>query len=115
MSWFNKHTVRTPEDVFDVRLSPLRCENYEALPPAVLITCGFDPLWDEGEAYGNALTAAGVPVEHIHLPDMIHGAWSFGGLFPAVRDLHARVAHHIKAAHAGQLQFNPKRVIIGPT
>jgi acetyl esterase len=45
-----------------------------------VITCEFDPLASEGSAYAAALSAAGVSVEHIHEPDMIHGYIRMAGV-----------------------------------
>ncbi|MES2195912.1 MAG: alpha/beta hydrolase fold domain-containing protein [Pseudomonadota bacterium] len=54
----------SPDDRTDPRVSPLRGK-LENLPPAFIATCEFDPLRDEGVAYGDALAAAGVPVEQL--------------------------------------------------
>ena len=53
--------------------SPLQANDFSDLPPATIVTCGFDPLRDEGAAYAEKLAAAGVEVNHIHYDDAIHG------------------------------------------
>lgn len=53
--------------------SPLRAQQLDALPPAFVLTCGFDPLRDDGRALADRLSSAGVPVRHVEYDDMIHG------------------------------------------
>ena len=57
----------------DPRMSPLRAEDHSGLPPAFIVTAGFDVLRDEGPAYAAALVAAGGEARHVRIPDMIHG------------------------------------------
>jgi acetyl esterase len=53
--------------------SPLRARNMDALPPTFVLTCGFDPLRDDGRALVDSLSGAGVPTHHVEYEDMIHG------------------------------------------
>ena len=43
------------------------------MPPTLVMTAEFDPLRDEGIAYAEKLTSAGVSVEHLHVDDQMHG------------------------------------------
>ena len=43
------------------------------LPPAYVVTAGFDPLRDEGRAHADALEAAGVPVTRDDRDGQVHG------------------------------------------
>ena len=78
MRWFIDHYLRTADDKADWRASPLRAAGFEGLPPALVITAGFDPLCDEGEAYAAALRHAGVEVEHERFEGQIHGFVNMG-------------------------------------
>ncbi len=70
--------------------SPLLAPSHAGLPPALIITAQYDPLRDEGEAYGEKLQEAGVPVEVIRYDGAIHGLM---GSIDSMRDAHrAQVA-----------------------
>jgi acetyl esterase len=73
LEWFRGHYLRGPEDYRDPRASPLFAEDLRELPPALLLTAGFDPLRDEGRAYAGRLRDAGVPTELRHYPEAPHG------------------------------------------
>jgi acetyl esterase len=69
MDWFEGHYGG---DTADPYRSPLRA-NLAGLPPALVVTAGFDPLRDEGEAYAAALTAAGTPATLHRYASLVHG------------------------------------------
>jgi acetyl esterase len=73
MPFYVASYLRSEADIENPLASPLRAPDLSNLPPAYLITAGFDPLHDEGEAYAERLKAAGVAVETRCYDDMIHG------------------------------------------
>ena len=87
---FTAAYLPSPELRSDPRVSPLLASDFKGQPPALLLTAGFDPLQDEGLAYGDKLREAGVAVEHVHFATQIHGVFGMAG---AVADgKHAIVA-----------------------
>jgi acetyl esterase len=84
MVWFYDHYVDAA-DRADWRASPLRARTFAGLPPAMIITAGFDPLRDEGRAYADRLTHDGVTVEYIEFGSMIHGFLGMPGVLPQAR------------------------------
>ena len=57
---------------FDPKASPLRAASLAGLPPTTIVTAEFDPLRDEGTAYADALSVAGVAVNHIRARGHLH-------------------------------------------
>jgi acetyl esterase len=78
MRWFTAHYLSKPADGADWRASPLRAPSLAGLPPALVITAGFDPLRDEGAAYATRLREAGVTVDYVAFGGMIHGFVGMG-------------------------------------
>ena len=64
----------------DWRASPLLAASHAGLPPAFVITAGYDPLRDEGREYAERLAQAGVEVAYREYSDMVHGFLLFGGV-----------------------------------
>src|SRR5204862_8082269 len=73
MDWFRADYLPDDAPALDPRASPLLAPDLRGLPPAVVLTCGFDVLRDEGEAYARRLEHAGVRVAHRRSAGLIHG------------------------------------------
>jgi acetyl esterase len=73
MEWFYNRYIQDEADYRNEYAFPLLAEDLSDLPPATVLTAGFDPLCDEGADYAEQLADAGVPVEHEHFEGMIHG------------------------------------------
>ncbi len=71
MRWFWDHYA-DPDERVHPHASPLRADNLSDLPPALVVTCEFDPLRDEGAAYAEALARAGVDAHHMPCRGHIH-------------------------------------------
>ncbi len=71
MRWFWDHYA-DPADRAHPKASPLRAPDLGGLPPALVVTCEFDPLRDEGAAYAEALSRAGVDARQLPCRGQIH-------------------------------------------
>jgi acetyl esterase len=85
MVWFRDHYVGGTGDYTDPMMSPIKASDLSGLAPAVVATAEFDPLRDEGNAYADALRAAGVEVESRCYDGMIHGFFDMGPFSAAAR------------------------------
>lgn len=85
MRWFWDHYVPDERQRGDYRASPLLAEDLSGLPPALIQTAEYDPLRDEGEAYGRRLAAAGVPATVQRRAGLIHGYVGMGQALEAAR------------------------------
>jgi acetyl esterase len=92
--------LQRPEDRTDPRAAPLLATDLGGLPSALVVTAEYDPLRDEGEAYGRRLAEAGVETKVTRYDGVIHG---FGGLTRALaqaRACRAEVISRISTASA---------------
>lgn len=79
MDYFSGHYLPRAADWTDWRASPLLAASLAGLPPAYVITAGYDPLVDEGRAYAERLQSEGVKTVYREYPDMVHGFLLMGG------------------------------------
>ena len=80
MQYFQAQYLPRKEDRLDWRASPLLARSLAGLPPAYVITAGYDPLVDEGREYAGRMAKAGVQVAYREYADMVHGFILFGGV-----------------------------------
>jgi acetyl esterase len=73
MDWYEQQFFGPDGDRHDPRASPLLADDLSGGPPALVVTAGFDPLRDEGEAYARRLREAGVPTLLRRHPGYVHG------------------------------------------
>lgn len=98
ISWFFNHYVRDPSDREDWRFAPLRASNFSDLAPAWIGLAECDPLVDEGVQYGDALRAAGVPVDLEIYRGVVHEFIKMGRAIPEAKIAHAHAAAALKQA-----------------
>src|SRR5207245_11009775 len=78
--------------------SPLLAGDLAGLPPALVVTAEYDPLRDEGEAYGRRLTEAGVPATVSRYDGMFHGFLAFAGALDGATRAQAEVFAALRTA-----------------
>jgi len=88
IQWFTQNYLTKPEDANDWRASPALATAFKGLPPALVLTAGYDPLRDEGREYADALTRAGVACEYICFERQIHGFITMGRI---LRESHTAI------------------------
>ena len=73
IGYYRGHYLPDPASWHDWRASPLLAADLSRLPPALVLTAGFDPLRDEGRQYADALSAAGNRVQYVCFERQVHG------------------------------------------
>ena len=101
MAYYWAHYCPPGTDRLQPGASPLRAASLAGLPPAHVITCEYDPLRDEGNAYAEALRVAGVEVDAEELAGHIHGCFNNAHAFPRAMQAVEDVAAALKRAFAG--------------
>ncbi|MEO0790175.1 MAG: alpha/beta hydrolase [Bacteroidota bacterium] len=84
ITWYSNHYLNHEADGLNPLASPALGTLAGACPAAIFIA-GFDPLRDEGVAYGQMLKAANVPTEIRLYEGLIHPFMNVAGKVPTVR------------------------------
>ncbi|MFC4550424.1 MULTISPECIES: alpha/beta hydrolase [Halorussus] len=98
MEWYWERYVQSRVHERNPYLAPLLASDHSDLPPATVLTAGFDPLRDEGQAYADRLEAAGVPVERHHHEGQIHGFVSLTDFMSSADDALDDLAADLRTA-----------------
>jgi acetyl esterase len=99
MEWF--YRMYLPPGAASAPEVDLAHADVAGVAPAVVATAEFDPLRDEGDAYAERLSAAGVPTEHVPGPGLIHGFAAFLGVVDAADATTAKALELFAAALRG--------------
>jgi acetyl esterase len=101
MDWFHGHYADEGTDPTDWRYSPIFAD-LDGVAPAVVVTAEYDPLRDQGMAYAEALSAAGVEVEANVYDGMFHGFFSMDLAVDSAKDAQEQVAEALRKAFAAE-------------
>lgn len=102
MDWFMGHYIGPDASPADPRLSPNVTQDLSGLAPAVVVTAGFDPLVDQGEAYAKALKASNIPTVYRCYDSLAHGFTAFTGAVPAADAACREIADLVRQAYDGR-------------
>jgi acetyl esterase len=102
--FFNAHSSAWFWDIYLARradgesplASPLAAADHGGLPAALLMTAEFCPLADEGKAYADTLSRAGVPVEYHYYEDLPHGFLALSSILETARDAMSLIADFLR-------------------
>jgi acetyl esterase len=87
----------------DPRAAPLRAKDLSGLAPGLIVTAGFDPLRDEGEAYAHALREAGTPTTLWRYDGLVHGFANMIGVSHVCRRAVDEIVAGLRALSRGTL------------
>ena len=98
MVYFLQCYVRDEADASNPYVAPMAADDLSRLPPAFVLTCEYDPLRDEGEAYAERLRQAGVPVKASRYDGQVHALFNAGVPFTRTWDAIDEAATELRKA-----------------
>jgi acetyl esterase len=101
-AWWVRQYLRTAADARSPDASPLRALDLKGVAPAVVLSCGLDPLKEQADAYVRRLAAAGVAAEQIVYPGLIHTAYRMPGMLEGARAMLVDSAGALDRAFKGK-------------
>jgi acetyl esterase len=100
MVWFTEQYINDPSEIDHPHVHPLRAKDLSGLPPSLVMTGECDPLRDEGERYAIRMESEGVPTIRIRFGGMIHGFFTFLGIFDQAEQAHQHAIKWLKERFA---------------
>ena len=97
-AWYHESYLRSAADRDHWWASPALAADFTNVAPAFVLTCGYDPLFDEGKAYADLLKAAGVPVAYRCFDGQVHGFITMGKVIDEANEAVTDVAKRVAAA-----------------
>ena len=86
MNWFIGSYTGGKDLFCDPTYAPMIATDHSGLAPTEIIVAGYDPLRNEGIAYGKTLAASGVPTNVTNHAGAIHAFMQFYDTSQACRD-----------------------------
>ncbi|MCM2562796.1 alpha/beta hydrolase [Lutimaribacter sp. EGI FJ00015] len=100
MKWYLDQYLPETQDRLAPRVSPLFSPNLAGQPPAMIVSAGQDPLWDDGQIYAQALQNAGVEVAQADYPGQVHAFASLCKIIPQGNEAVYKCAAWLKQVFA---------------
>nr|AIT69728.1 lipase/esterase AS-Trib20-ORF1 [uncultured bacterium] len=100
VNYFLRHYAPDEARHQEPYLAPIFAGSHVGLPTALIQTAEFDPLRDQGKAYAEKLSAAGVAVTYTCYEGMLHGFYNFGFAWPSRADAVEEGAAALREAFA---------------
>jgi acetyl esterase len=97
LQWFYQHYSADAEQLKDWRISPLLTPDLQALAPAYVSLAEYDPLFDEGLAYAERLSATGTNVTLNIQHGLTHDFLRMSGISEAIQGVYAAVDEWLKS------------------
>lgn len=97
-AWWLRQYLRTDADGLDPDASPLRAPDLRGVAPALILSCGLDPLRHQADAYAVRLREARVRVDHVCFDGLIHGAYRMPAVLPGAREMLTASAEALRRA-----------------
>lgn len=98
VDFFLKSYKKDPNDHLNPYFSPYLAENLSNLPPALILTAGYDPIHDDGQMYAERLSKEGNQVEYVDYPKEIHGFITLANHSPSNGEAIALICDRIRKA-----------------
>jgi acetyl esterase len=96
MAWFWRHYLGDARSTSAYAV-PALAHDVTGVAPAMVITAEYDPLRDEGEHYAQRLIDAGVHVDAIRVPGVVHGYVARWHLMARANDTLAGIARFVRS------------------